>query len=209
MRRETMTLHTRAATIALGLGVLLAAPVTAHDAHVVGAYRLEIGWGEEPAFAGTRNAVTVEVTAVAGGSPVTDLGGGSLSVEVTFGEQRVVLPMHANPERRNVFEAWIVPTRPGTYAFHVIGVIRNQPVDLRSTCSPTTFDCMLSAADLQFPTKDPSAGELSERIARSAPRADRAVDTATSARTFAGAALGLSGLALIVSIAAVRRKRGG
>src|SRR5260370_29447267 len=164
----------RTVVVSVGIIVMLSLQLSAHDAHVVGAYRLEIGWGEEPAFAGMRNAVTVEITDAAGRTPVSDLGGGSLSAEVAFGDERLVLPLRANPERRSTFEAWLLPTRPGTYTFHITGQAKNQKIDVRSTCSAQTFDCVVSSADMQFPAKDPSAGELAERIERSLARADRA-----------------------------------
>jgi hypothetical protein len=181
--------------------------LSGHDPHVVGAYRLEIGWGEEPAFAGMRNTVTVEVTDAARHVPVTDLGGGTLTAEVVFGGQRVVLPLRADPDHRNTFEASIVPTRPGTYAFHIAGRVNNQPIDVRSICSPQTFDCVVSSDELQFPARDPSAGELSARLERSAPRADRALELANRAQVVAAGAAGLAGLALIAAVGLGLRRR--
>jgi hypothetical protein len=180
--------------------VLAVPQLAGHDAHVVGPYRLEVGWGEEPAFAGMRNAVAVEITDAVRRVPVTDLGGGSLSAEVIFGDERVVLPLRANPEHRNTFEAWIVPTRSGTYTFHITGRVNNQAIDLRSACSAQTFDCVLSSAELQFPTKDPSAGELAASIGRSAPRADRAFELASRAQTVSAVAAGVAILALGIAI---------
>jgi hypothetical protein len=191
----------------VGVIVMLSVSLSAHDAHVVGAYRLEIGWGVEPAFAGMRNAVTVEIATAAGRTPVSDLDGGSLSAEVAFGDERVVLPLRPNPERRNTFEAWIVPTRPGTYAFHITGRVKDQSIDVRSTCSPQTFDCVLSSADLQFPSKDPSTGELAARLERLSPRADRALELASRAQTLAVGGAGFAGLALVAAIWLGLRRR--
>jgi hypothetical protein len=185
------------------------ARLDAHDAHVVGPYRIEIGWSDEPAFSGARNAVVVEVTDAVGRTPVTDLGGGSLSAEVTFGDQRVVLPLRRSQEHRNQFEASIVPTRPGTYAFHITGRVKSQPIDIRSACSDRTFDCVISAGDIQFPARDPSAGELAERLAKSSPRADHAIAVADRALTFSIVALAGAALALAAAVAAVRFGAGG
>jgi hypothetical protein len=198
---------TRAAGICAGVIVILSASLAAHDAHVVGAYRLEIGWAEEPAFAGMRNAVTVEITDAASRAPVTDLGGGSLAVEVTFGDERLALPLGPSPETKNTFRAWILPTRPGTYGFHITGRVKGQSIDLRATCSPKTFDCVITAADIQFPAKDPSTGDLAERIERSAPRAERALALAGRAQTIAVAALGVAVLGA-VGLVFRRRARG-
>lgn len=194
----------------LGLTVLLlvlSVPSSAHDTQVVGSLRLTIGWGEEPAFAGSRNSVTVVLSDTAG-APVTDLGGGSLTVEVSFGSERIVLPLQPAWARRNEFRAWLLPTRPGTYVFHITGQAKGQAIDVRSTCSNKTFDCIADSSEIQFPVKDPSAGQLAERIERSLPRADQAVETAARARTVAMAALGVAVLALVSGVGlGLRRNR--
>ena len=186
---------------------LLAAwpPAAAHETQSVKQYRLTIGWGEEPAYSGERNSVDVDVKDGAG-QPVADLGGGSLSVEVAFGDERVVLallPARAVPGR---FRASLVPTRAGPYAFHVTGTVKGQAVDVRSTCSESTFHCVGEAADLQFPAKDPSLGQLADSIGRALPRAERALDTAAGARRVALVAVAVAGLALVVAVVLGTRK---
>ena len=141
--------------------------------------QLTIGWEEEPAFTGSKNAVSVAV-ADAKGAAVPDSGGGALSVEIVFGDERVVLPLHPVWGRPGEFRAWLIPTRPGTYSFHVTGKIKEQPVDVRSTCSEKTFDCVSDASTLHFPVKDPSTGQLAESVSRALPRADRAVAEAST-----------------------------
>lgn len=197
-----------AATI--GAAVLLhSSSAAAHEKHPVGRLQLTIGWENEPAFTGSHNAVSVAV-ADAKGSAV-DLGGGSLSVEVTFGDERVVLPLHPVGGRPGEFRAWLIPTRPGTYSLHITGKIKDQPVDVRSTCSEKTFDCVSDASTLHFPVKDPSIGQLAESVGRALPRADRAVAEASRARTLAIAALAAAVFALGAAIVFGARKgvRGG
>ena len=180
-------------------------PAAAHETQSVKQYRLTIGWGEEPAYSGERNSVDVDVKDGAG-QPVADLGGGSLSVEVAFGDERVVLPLlpaRAVPGR---FRASLVPTRAGTYVFHVTGTVKGQAVDVRSTCSEATFHCVSDAADLQFPAKDPSTGQLAESIGRALPRAERALETAAGARRVALVAVAVAGLALVVAVVLGARK---
>src|SRR5262249_5377596 len=89
----------------------------AHEKKSVGPFTLTIGWGDEPAFSGFKNAAEVDV-ADAAGAPV---GEGSLSVEVLFGEERMPLPLRPAFGRPGKFRAWLVPTRPGIYAFHITG----------------------------------------------------------------------------------------
>jgi hypothetical protein len=189
------------------LVMTLSIPLVAHDAHVVGPYRLAVGWGEEPAFTGIRNSVVVEITEAAGGGPVEDLGGGSLSAEVSFGTERVVLPLQPAWGRRNEFRAWILPTRAGTYTFHITGKVRSQAIDITSTCSEKTFDCVVEASEIQFPAKDPSVGQLAERVDRSLTRAEQA---AARAQTVAFSAIAVAVLALTSAIGlGLRRGRKG
>jgi hypothetical protein len=211
VRRKSMArLRSGCRTLAIGvsLGTVLSIPLVAHDAHVVGPYRLEIGWGDEPAFTGIRNSVVVEITDAAGGGPVEDLGGGSLSAEVSFGSERVVVPLEPVWGHRHEHRAWILPTRPGTYTFHITGKVKDQPIDISSTCSEKTFDCVRNSTEIQFPAKDPSIGQLAERIDRSLPRADRALESAARARTVAFSAIAVSALALIAAIG-ISLRRGG
>jgi hypothetical protein len=177
---------------------LLALPMaaSAHETQRVERFRLTIGWGDEPVFSGLKNSVEIDV-ADASGAPVTDPGG-SLAAEISFGSQRIVLPLQPAGDRPGKFRAWLVPTRPGSYSFHITGTLKGQAIDVTSTCSDRTFDCVTDASEIQFPAKDPSAGQLAERLSRELPRAQRALETAGSARRLAivgiaGAVLALAG----------------
>lgn len=182
--------------------------LVAHDAHVVGRYRLVVGWGEEPAFTGIRNSIVVAITEAAGGGLVSDLGGGSLSAEVSFGNEHAVLPLQPAWGHPNEFRAWILPTRAGTYTFHITGTVKSQPIDIASTCSEKTFDCVVDASEIQFPAKDPSIGQLAERVDRSLPRAEEALESAARARTVAFSAIAVAALALASAIGLALRGRG-
>jgi hypothetical protein len=190
----------------LGFAALLAASAGAHDRKQAGAVTLVIGWGDEPAFSGSRNSVDVDV-ADARGAAVADPGA-SLSVDVVFGSERISLPLAAAPDRPGRYRAWLVPTRAGTYTFHVAGTIRGQAIDVTTTCSDTTFACVADVSDVQFPAKDPSAGQLADRISRALPRADRAIEDAAAARTIGLTAIGVAALALAASIG-IGVRRGG
>jgi len=191
---------------ALAAIILLAAwtPAAAHETKAVGGMRLTVGWGEEPAFSGFRNFVEVDVVDGAG-KPVVDLGG-ALSVEVSFGDERIslsLLPARGQPGK---FSAWLVPTRPGTYSFHITGTAKGQAIDMTSTCSPETFACVADVSDIQFPVKDPSAGQLADRISRELPRAAGAMEAASGARTLAIAGLEGAAFALVAAVGFGMRK---
>lgn len=186
--------------IALGTAIvlMLSAAVSTHERQVVGQYNLTIGWGDEPAFTGSKNFVSVAVADTAG-TPVADLDD-SLAVEISFGDERLMLPLRPSRQRPGELRAWLMPTRSGTYTFHITGTVRGQKIDTMSTCSAKTFDCVSDVSEMQFPVRDPSAGQLAESVSRALPRAERAVDTAVGARRMAIAAIVVAVLALVATI---------
>ena len=194
----------RSALAAIILLVAAWTPAAAHETKGVGDLRLTVGWGEEPAFSGFRNFVEVDV-ADAAGRPVADLGG-ALSVEVSFGDERISLSLLPDRGQPGKFRAWLVPTRPGTYSFHITGTAKGQAIDMTSTCSQETFACVADVSDIQFPVKDPSAGQLADRISRELPRAAGAMAAATGARTLALAGLAGAAFALVAAVGFGMRK---
>jgi hypothetical protein len=177
--------------------------LTAHERKTAGAVDLVIGWGDEPAFTGARNSVVVTLSDRSGPlkTPAT------LAVEITFGAERLTLPLEPVANRPHEYQAWLVPTRAGTYAFHVTGKVGTQQIDVTSTCSDRTFHCVVDATDIQFPAKDPTVAQLSDRLERGLPRADRANETAASANRLAMAALALSIAGIVMAAMAAWRSR--
>ncbi len=193
--------------LALGIAVMVLAsiiPTAAHEKKIAGALSLVIGWGDEPAFTGSRNSVVVTVADQLG--PLKEPAA-SLSVEIVFGSERITLPLEPVVGRPHEFRAWLVPTRAGTYSFRVTGKVRGQGIDVTSTCGESTFHCVEEAAEIQFPVKDPSNGQLADRIDRTMPRAEVATETAASARLLAIAALGVSIVGATTAIFLSMRRR--
>ncbi len=195
--------HSTALVMIILLGAATAS-LTAHDRKTSGPFQLTIGWGDEPAFSGSRNSVVVALAD--SGGPLKDPAA-SLSVEIAFGSERITLPLEPAWGRPHEYRAWLVPTRAGTYTFRITGKVRGQAIDVTSTCAENTFHCVADASEIQFPVKDPSAGQLADRISRALPRAERAADTAVRAERLAIAALALSGLGVVALIAIAVRKR--
>jgi hypothetical protein len=177
----------------------LPAGVRAHEKISIGTLQLTIGWSDEPAFAGSRNSVEVDV-ADASGSPVANLPN-RLTVEVSFGDRRVTMPLLAAARQPGTFRASIIPTRVGTYAFRVTGRLKDQSIDVTSACSEKTFPCVIDPADLQFPEKDPSAGQLADRIVQSQPRMEQAIDGAAEARMLSFVSLAIAAVAVAATVA--------
>jgi hypothetical protein len=191
---------------AIAVALVAVAPVAAHEKKAAGPVVLTIGWGDEPALAGIRNSVDVAV-ADSTGTPVAGADV-TLTVQVSFGTDQTTLALAPEARQPGKFRAWIIPTRAGTYTFHVSGTVRRQPIDVTSTCSDKTFECVVDASELQFPAKDPSPGQLAEHAARIQPRADEAARRAARAEWIAigGILLAAGALALaVVRTQAARR----
>ncbi len=186
--------------------------VAAHERRSVGTWRMEVGWLEEPVYAGLRNWIALELHD-ASGKPVDDLGD-AVKVEVMFGDQRLgPLLLRSAEGQRGVFVAALIPTRPGTYAFRFTGTLRGQKIDETFTCSEQSFDCVISSTEIEFPAADPSRAELAGRLDRMAPRIETSLDQAARGSAAAGQARMLAGGAMaiailgLVAILVVMRKR--
>jgi hypothetical protein len=170
--------------LAAAFVLALSSPALAHEERSVAAYHFVVGWGDEPAYAGLKNSVQL-ILATEAGKPVTNLGD-SLQVELIFGEQQMELPFEPAFDVEEGFgtpgdyRAWIIPTAPGTYTFHLFGAIGKQKVDERFTSGPTTFDDIADPAEVEFPTKVPTGTELFERLDREIPRVNAAISSARS-----------------------------
>lgn len=208
----------------VGLAGLLAvltsaAPASAHEQAKIGRYHVEVGFGDEPAYAGERNSVVMFLNDP-NDKPVVDLGD-TLKVDVTQGEagdpvddsQKLSLTMQPNFEvggdgTPGDYRAWFIPTAPGPYTFHFTGSIKGEKVDAKFSSSPTTFDEVQDPAQVEFPAKDPTGAQLNARLDREVPRlnaalaasqsrASRAEDAASQARIIAivGVVVGVLGIA--------------
>ena len=201
---------TRRGRLAISLSaalLTLSASIRAIDKQTVGTMQLTIGWGDESAFAGSRNSIDVAV-ADSTGAPVADPTN-TLSVEVSFGDRRLRLPLLPVDRRPGMFRAWIVPSRAGSYAFHITGRLKGEAIDITSACSEKTFQCVTEPGEVQFPEKDPTSAQLAETVSNSQARVQQAIDDATEARLISFVALAVSGaaVALAVLIRSLRSRR--
>jgi len=176
----------------------LAAASHASDKQTVGTMHLTIGWGEEPAFAGSRNSIDVTVSDGAGAAVADPMN--TMSVEVSFGERRLRLALLPVERQPGLYRAWIVPTRPGIYAFRITGRLKGETIDIASGCSEQTFPCVTESGEVQFPEKDPSIAQLGDSISQSQPRLQQAIDDATEARMISFVALAISAAAVVVAV---------
>lgn len=218
MRRSQRVVAACAVAAALALSV--SGLALAHVVHQDGPYSVAMGWWQEPTYVGVQNAVQVIIKTTAG-SPVADLASGDLHVVVsTAGKSTAALPLDPtlDPDtglgRPGEYLAWLIPTLPGNYTFHLTGSIHGQPLDETYTSSDQTFNAVMDAGTAQFPVQLPSLTELSTlsdrlttRVGGAANAAGAAQQAASTARSDASTALlvgaGLGGLGLLVALVAL------
>jgi hypothetical protein len=208
-----------ASTLAGLLIPLLAAPASAHEERTVGKYHFVVGFGDEPTYAGEKNSVIL-LLSDAKDKPVTDLTD-TLKVAVSTGTtEPLQLAMEPNFEVGEFgtpgdYRAWFIPTTPGAYSFHFTGSIKGQKVDQSFKSGPTTFDEAKDPAEIQYPVKQPTGGQLATRADRETARInaalaaerDQANSDAASARTLAIVGLVVGALGLVAAMVALARGR--
>jgi len=210
--KKTMGRHAIATAFLAATGGVLflpATPALAHETREVGDIVMVVGWASEPTYAGFLNAAGVRLSEVGRGEedqgpPVSDA---ELQVEILFGDETSdtstgPLLMEEAFTDPGLFEADIIPTRPGTYTYHVTGTAAGQQIDEFFTSSEDTFSNVNVPADVSFPERDPTTGELAERIERLSAR----VDDAGGNSTALWVALGGGILALIALATAMSRR---
>ena len=167
MRRRLLAAMV-ATTLAALLIPLVAGPASAHEEKTVGKYHFVVGFGDEPAYAGEKNSVQL-ILADANDKPVTDLTD-TLKVEVTTGTaEPLQLAMEPNFEVGEFgtpgdYRAFFIPTAPGSYSFHFTGTIKGQKIDQTFTSGPQTFSDIDDPAQVQYPVKQPTGGQLATRV---------------------------------------------
>jgi hypothetical protein len=208
------------ACLAFVVVVATAGPASAHEGRTVagGTFKVECGWGAEPAHSNVMNSVQFFLND-SHDKPVTDAGE-ALHVVVSFGTQKsgeLVLkpafgPGYGTPGE---YDAAIIPTRPGTYSFHVTGTVRNTKIDETFTSSDKTFDDIAPAKEIEFPVQDPTPDELAAKVdqleargaATAKAEAKKAKDDA-SKLALAGIFAGLVGIVVGGAALAAARRSG-
>jgi hypothetical protein len=194
--------------LAVGMVLMGAVAAGAHERRQVGSYVMRVGWAEEPTFAGIKNAVQLFLSD-SSGRPVTEIPE-ALKVVVIFGSQKTdPLPLVAAFGRHSGqpgdFRAAVIPTRPGNYTFHFVGTLKGRAIDQSFTSSETTFDPVQEATAIEFPAKDPSAGELAQKLDRLDARLEEGAAATNRAETVGGVGV-IAGIAgIVIGLGAGRR----
>jgi hypothetical protein len=199
-----------------GLGGMLAVftsagPASAHEERKVGNYVFHVGFGDEPAYAGAKNSVQLLLHDAKTDKPVTEIGD-QLKVDVTQGagsatDDSQKMTMNVEPffevgefGTPGDYRAFFIPTIAGTYTFHFSGSINGQKVDQKFTSGPQTFSDAEDPSQVEFPAKEPSGIQLSQRLDREVPRLN---DALAASQTRANKAEDAAGQARIIAIVGV------
>lgn len=144
---------------------------SAHEGREVanGQYELVVGFLDEPAFVGEKNAMIVQVSKAAAapaGTPESESEESedsataveglaeTLQAEVIYGDQRMTLQIRPLFGQPGSYVGYFFPMAEGDYSFRVFGEIEGNPIDETFTAGPETFAAVESRAAFEFPKLD-------------------------------------------------------
>ena len=199
-------------TIAVALmSIIPAAAVLGHEDREEGEYTFKVGFLEEPAYEGQRNAVSLRVTKMKAEEPGEGHGDAAkkdmaeesdhahdgpatvpvegleatLQVEVTHVPSGASKVMNLRPAWNDLghYLADLIPTSPGHYRFRFFGTIEGTEIDTTydSRASGGSFDDIREASAIHFPETVASGRELESAVRGAQDEAQQARDAATSA----------------------------
>jgi hypothetical protein len=192
---------------ALVLGVMLALVLAlagtgvalAHESRVVGKYRFIVGFVNEPALLNEPNSLDLRVTVSDTAKAVEGLDK-TVNAEVIYGGSTMPLALSARFGQPGAYNAFFIPTKPGTYIFHFTGQVEGMNIDEKFESGPGRFNDVTDTSTMQFPVKVPAPADMAAQL-------KAAQDAAAGAQTMAYAGIGVGALGLIVGgLAFMRRK---
>jgi hypothetical protein len=150
----------------IGLVLLVGLPTAfAHEHRIITIANQKVefvvGWVVEPPYVDEVNGIDFHATIVDSGAPVFGLDK-ALQVEVSTGNQQATLSLtpvltdDVPPQFFGGYTADIMPTVAGAYAFRFFGNVNGTAINESFQCGPTTFECVDTQSDIQFPEKTPS-----------------------------------------------------
>lgn len=151
--------------LAVTLVLLSTIPALAHERRDVGAYRLVVGWINEPALVEEPNGVDFRVTRISDDSPVEGLEKTvKVSLAYAGGKESEPQPLRARFGMPGRYTLDVFPTKAGEYTFRFTGEIEGQKIDEVFTSGPGRFNHVEEKRIMMFPQQEPSISELSSRV---------------------------------------------
>ncbi len=172
------------AFIVLGSGIALA-----HEEREVAGYEMEVGFIDEPVFAGEKSGL--ELFVHRNEQPVTGLES-TLMAEVIYQDRRLRLPLNVRFDEEGAYESVFFPTAAGPYTFHITGSLEGTTIDESFTSSQEGFGAVGEAQAGQFPIQFPPMAELVDQARRGAAASEQVP-----------IALGLGAAGLVIGVVAL------
>lgn len=145
----------------------------AHERRTVGSYQLVVGFLAEPAYAGQPNGLDLRVTDTRTTQPVEGLEK-TVKAAVTFGGLAPLpLTITARFGQAGAYNGQFVPTKSGTYTYHLTGKIGTQDIDEKFESGPNRFGDVEGLSALQYPDKVPGGSDLGRALAELRADADQ------------------------------------
>ena len=194
--------------------IITSGVASAHEKRHVGSYTFVVGFLNEPAYANQENSLdlticngkdcnyTVQQGLRVVSNPVMNADQ-TLKAEIVMGSAApLALPMeprYANPGK---YTSYFVPSKTGSYTFHLFGTLQGMQIDEKFTSSPNTFSDVSEVHVYPAATTQNTANSLQAQI-------DSAKQSAATATTIgiAGTIFGLLGLIAAV-VTLLRKPRG-
>lgn len=214
MKRK-LALGGMALCVALLFVIIVSSGVaSAHEKRNIGPYTFVVGFLNEPAYADQENSLdlticngkdcnyTVQQGLRVVSNPVTNADQ-TLKAEVIMGSAAPLAlplePRYANPGK---YTSYFIPSRAGSYTFHIFGTLQGMQINEKFISSPNTFSDV-SQVSVYPTTPTQNTGSILQAQVESA---QRSAATATTIG-IAGAVLGLLGL-VAAGVALLRTPRG-
>jgi hypothetical protein len=203
------------------------ARASAHERRQVGGkYTFVVGFLVEPPLLEEPNGIDLRITNAQTNEPVEGVEK-TLKADIMVGGDKKTVDLRTLFGQKGAYTAEIYPTKTGTWVFRFFGTIDGTQIDERFESGPGRFGDVESKANIAFPAKQPSIGELAQQLAGGRPTdgaaqptgasvddVQRALDEANSARStavgfgIAGLIVGVLGVALAAYALASRRGGG-
>ncbi len=135
----------------------------AHGHTTVGDYELVIGFHGEPAYQDEPNGLDLFVTNTKTGEKINGLAS-TLSAEISYGSSTKALQLKPQFGVDGGYTAYVLPTESGNYTWHIFGMIKTTPVDVKMTSSPNTFSAVQPKSNVAFPNALPSPVALQQQL---------------------------------------------
>lgn len=138
-----------AVLVVLAIVVGLVGNVYAHKIEVIGDYKIEVGWDQEPPVIGFRNAIVYEISESSSEGVKSGVINAFKNLQVTIksGGLSKVLDIDSDPRPGHYFSK-IIPTKTGSMVIDLKGDINDISVDIE-----IPVEDVESTAVLDFPPK--------------------------------------------------------